>query len=309
VIPSLETRSTTDVGSILGGAFPDLDTSRPRLLLAGQEFDTWAIEQAIVKVPRNALEWRRLMVEVAAHPTIADRLGAIVPAIVGVAEPSERLPFAAAAYARARGRQGQTAEGPIIQPKAWARITLARELAEALTTLHATPLGPMKAAGIVARQEVFDPQVDVGEGAIAWARRVVGDVVDAFLSDPLPAEAREAAPGVLCHADLKGEHLFVSEDGTRLTAIIDWADASFADPACDLAGLVIWLGPGFVREVLGNYGGSADEGTYHRAVFLARAKLLGFLEQQLAGRTDPVPIALLDAQLRAAFREEPPPRH
>jgi aminoglycoside phosphotransferase (APT) family kinase protein len=308
VIPSLDTRATTDVGSILGEAFPDLDTSRPRFLLEGTEFDTWAIEEAIVKVPRDALQCRRLMVEVAAHPILAQRLGAIVPAIIGVAEPTERLPFAAAAYARARGRQGQAAEGPIIQPKAWARTTLARELAEALTMLHATSLGPMRAAGIVDRSVVLDPQVDVGEGAIAWARRVVGDGVDAFLSDPLPAEAREAARGVLCHADLKGEHLFVSEDGTRLTAIIDWADAAIADPACDFAGLAIWLGPGFVHEVLEHYGGSADEGTYQRAVFLARAGLLGFLEQQLAGATHASSVALLDAQLRAAFREEPPPR-
>ena len=73
-------------------------------------------------------------------------------------------------------------------------------------------------------------------------------------------EARGAAAGVLCHADLKGEHLFVSEDGTRLTAIVDWADAAIADPAADLAGLAIWLGPAFVREVLRSYAGPRGRG-------------------------------------------------
>ena len=178
-----------------------------------------------MKFPRSEDDARKLTVEVAAHPVIADRLGELVPAILGVAEPSDRFPFPSVAYIRARGRQGQTIEGPIIQPKAWARTTLARELAQALTTLHTTPLKAVKAAGIAAHPVVLDPQVDVGEDAIAWARRVAGDAVDAFLSDPLPMEARSAAAGVLCHAALKGEHLFVSEDGTRLTAIVDWADA------------------------------------------------------------------------------------
>ncbi|HSH32484.1 MAG TPA: phosphotransferase, partial [Actinomycetota bacterium] len=100
----------------------------------------------------------------------------------------------------------------------------------------------------------------------------------------------------------------VSEDGTRLTAIVDWADAAIADPAADLAGLAIWLGPAFVREVLRSYEGPADEGTYHRAVFLARAGLLGFLDGQLAGTSEPAPVAMLDAQLRAVFREEAPAR-
>lgn len=308
MITSLDTRSTEVIRAILGEAFPDLDVSRARLLLAGTGSDTWVVGRAVVKIPRNSEGERRLMVEVAAHPAIAERLGALVPAIVAVAEPSERLPFAAAVYARARGRQGQTNDGPIIQPKAWARTTLAQELAQTLTILHATSLGSIRATGIVPRHPVLDPQIDVGESTIAWARRVAGDAVDVFLSDPLPAEAREAGPGVLCHADLKGEHLFVSEDGTRLTAIIDWSDAAIADPACDLAGLAIWLGPGFVREVLRHYGGSADEGTYHRAVFLARAGLLGFMEHELTAGAHRVPVALVDAQLRAAFREEMPPR-
>ncbi len=100
----------------------------------------------------------------------------------------------------------------------------------------------------------------------------------------------------------------MSEDGTRLTAIVDWADAAIADPAADLAGLAIWLGPAFVREVLRSYAGPADEGTYHRAVFLARAGLLGFLDEQLAGTSDPAPVAMLDAQLRVVFRDEAPAR-
>jgi aminoglycoside phosphotransferase (APT) family kinase protein len=308
VILSPDTRAPAVMGPIISDAFPDLTTPRPRLLFAGEEFDTWGAGDVVMKFPRSERDARRLSIEIAVHPLIAERLGKLVPAIVGVAEPSERFPFPSVAYTSARGRQGQTIEGPIIQPKPWARTTLARELAEALTRLHTTPMRSVKAAGVEVRPVVLDPQVDVGEDAIAWARRVAGDAVDAFLSDPLPMDARDAATGVLCHADLKGEHLFVSEDGTRLTAIIDWADAAIADPAADLAGLAIWLGPGFVRQVLRTYEGPADEGTYHRAVFLARAGLLGYLDEQLTGDAEPAPVAMLDAQLRAVFREDAPAR-
>jgi aminoglycoside phosphotransferase (APT) family kinase protein len=296
------------IGPIIREAFPELPTSRPRLVSTTEEFDTWSTAEFIVKFPRTEESGRRLLAEIAAHPLIADRLGEIVPSIVAVAEPSDRFPFPSVAYAGARGRQGQTLEGPIIQPKAWARTTLSRELSSALTRLHTTPMRSVKAAGVVPRRVELDHQVDVGEDAIAWARKIAGDAVDAFLSDPLPAEARKAAPGVLCHADLKGEHLFVSEDGTRLTAIVDWADAAIRDPAADLSGLAIWLGPAFVREVLKTYEGPSDEGTYHRAVFLARSGLLGYLDEQLSGAVEPAPVALLDAQLRAVFSEEAPSR-
>ena len=99
---------------------------------------------------------------------------------------------------------------------------------------------------------------------------------------------------------MKGEHLYVSEDGGRLTGIVDWADLAITDPAVDLAGLVIWLGEGFLSAVLGLYTGPADEGTLPRALFLARAGLLGYLQLQLAGEVT-APRALIDAQLRAAF--------
>jgi aminoglycoside phosphotransferase (APT) family kinase protein len=239
--------------------------------------------------------------ELALHGLLQERLGELVPSIVAVGDPTDVFPYPIVVYERARGRQGQTLEGPIIRPKPWARTRLAGELASALTALHKTPLKPAKAVGVSARRVVLDDGVDASEEAIAWARRVAGNAVDAFLVDPLPTSARKPAKGVLCHADLKGEHLYVSEDGTRLTAILDWADAEIVDPAVDLAGLAIWLGPSFVREVVRGYGGVADEGTAERAVFLARAGLLSYLDQVLHNREAAPPPGVVDAQLRAAF--------
>jgi aminoglycoside phosphotransferase (APT) family kinase protein len=188
----------------------------------------------------------------------------------------------------------------MLSPKPWARVGLAKATAAALTALHGTPATAARKAGVPKAALDLDEGFDVSEGALAWATRIAGDAVDTFLIDPLPSEARTKAAQVLCHGDIKGEHLFVSEDGTRLTAIIDWTDARISDPATDLAGLAIWLGPSFVREVLASYRGPADDGLYHRAVFHARAALLSCLDAQLDGRSS-ASVALLDAQLRAAF--------
>ena len=228
------------------------------------------------------------------------RLGPLVPAMTALGVPTDAFPLAIGLYERARGRQGQQSDGPMLSPKPWARVGLAKAAAAALTSLHGTPAAAARRAGVPKVVLDLDPGFDVSEGALAWATRIAGDAVDAFLIDPLPAEARTKAAQVLCHGAIKGEHLFVSEDGTRLTAIIDWADARLSDPATDLAGLAIWLGPSFVREVLASYGGPVDEGLYDRAVFRARAGLLSSLDAQFAGRSN-ASVALLDAQLRAAF--------
>ena len=147
VILSPDTRAAPVMGPIIGEAFPDLATPRPRLLFTGQAFDTWAAGDVVMKFPRSEDDARRLTVEVAAHPVIADRLGELVPGSSASPTPRTGSRSRRFAYIRARGRQGQTVEGPIIQPKAWARTTLARELAQALTTLHTTPLKAVKAAG------------------------------------------------------------------------------------------------------------------------------------------------------------------
>jgi aminoglycoside phosphotransferase (APT) family kinase protein len=300
VTPLPDTTSSTVVRSLFAEAFPDLTPGRPKLLLAGDEHDTWRIGEVIVKFPKRADHAAKLERERALQPLLLDRVGDVMPSLRGLSGPVGDYPFPIAAFERAAGRQGQASDGPILHPKPWAREALAREIAGILSRLHAAPLRRAKAAGVQTGEPDIGAGVDAGEKAIAWASRVAGDAVDRFLIDPIPAEAKRPGKAVLCHGDLKGEHVFVSEDGRRVTAVIDWADLTIADPALDLAGLAIWLGPAFVGEVLDAYDGPADEGTYDRAIFCARRGLLRFLDEQLAGLTN-ASVPLLDAQLRAVF--------
>jgi len=285
---------------LLASSLPDLPTKKLRLVFAGEEFDTWEVDGGVVKFPKAAADAAKLDREVAIAGLLSERLGPLVPAVRAVAIAVDGFPYCSVVFERARGRPGQTAEGQMVRPKPWARTSLARDVAAALSTLHATPLKRARAAGAKKRVLDLDAMMDIDQKAIAYASRVVGDAIDRFLVDPFPAEARQGGAWVLCHGDVKGEHLYVSEDGGRLTGIVDWADLAISDPALDLAGLVIWLGEDFLRAVLDLYTGPADEGTLPRALFLARAGLLGFLQLQLAGEVH-APRALLDAQLRAAF--------
>ncbi len=285
---------------ILAAAFPDLPASRPKMVLAGRTFDIWVVGDTVVRFPKDADQAARLETERAVHPLLAQRLNGLVPVIRAACEDVAGYPFPVVAFERPVGRRGQTLDGPILQPKPWGRTALARELGAALSSLHATPIKHAKAAGVRSWDTKIDSGVEVGEGAIAWASRVAGDAVDAFLVDPIPAGSRKLGKAVLCHGGIKGARLFVSEDGTRLTAIVDWCDVALADPALDLAGLAVWLGPAFVRDALETYTGPADEGTYDRAVFLARAGLLGYLDRHPEGTAE-APVPVLEAQLRAVF--------
>jgi aminoglycoside phosphotransferase (APT) family kinase protein len=93
--------------------------------------------------------------------------------------------------------------------------------------------------------------------------------VEQFLASPAPPES---AIRTLCHNDLGAEHVLASDDGSKLTGIIDWSDAAITDPARDLGRLLRDFGFGIVEAVLRRIGG--DEGTFMRAAFYARCALL-----------------------------------
>jgi len=90
------------------------------------------------------------------------------------------------------------------------------------------------------------------------------ELVDAgILGKGLAENARRAmetlgydGPGVLLHNDLKPAHIFGSaqQGRQRLTAVIDWGDASIGDPAADIARLSM-AGPAATAAFLEGYGG------------------------------------------------------
>lgn len=263
------------------------------LLLASDEFDTWAVgEDRIVKVARTAEDAEKVAFEATLHPLIRLRLGDLVPRVLGhgVIEGAPAILFE-----RARGRQGQTMEdGAVITPGKG----LAADVGGTLAALHAIDAGSAREFGARDRAVAFEP-LDLAPRTVRRVEELAGSAaIEAFLSAPAPAPSDRRT---LCHTDLKGEHLFVDGSAERLTAIIDWADAEVCDPAKDYAGLVIWLGPAFARAAVAA-SGQVDATLADRAIWLGRAGILGYWDAVLDGReTGPIP--LITAQLLAAFSD------
>ncbi len=78
----------------------------------------------------------------------------------------------------------------------------------------------------------------------------------------------------LTHGDLYPEHILFDRNRRRIVGIIDWADATFTDPAIDLAGAVYWGGLTFAEEVLRATDARLDGGTMERAGFYAVCRAL-----------------------------------
>ena len=180
-------------------------------------------------------------------------------------------------YPKIAGRSGEA-----LRPRAERWEGLAAQLGPFLSAVHALPrdLSPRSPAedqpSTMASLPELAETIERGAGAL------LTDAMRPYLRGGV-TEPRPPARLVFCHGDLKGEHLIVATTGWRIGGVIDWGDARAADPAVDLAGLAIWLGPAFVRMVVDRYSGPADDELFDRAITIARAGMLWGLGVTLRG--------------------------
>ncbi len=146
---------------------------------------------------------------------------------------------------------------------------LADGLGRALSRLHAFPLEQARALGVTDREMWtghYEPLIDQAKAKLppvsaAW--------LDSRVREFLDAGGTSEAARLLIHADISGEHIYASEDGS-LEGIIDWADAMIGDPALDFAGLLNNYPWRFLEAVLAAYqadGGAVDGDALRRARF------------------------------------------
>ena len=274
-----------DVHRLLG---TDLPVHR---LVLGEEFDVWALgADLIAKFSRTPYDADKVPLEHAVHPLLRELLGPVVPDVHSVGEMDEPgLRFIV--QERATGIQGQGADGVTVT----AGDGLAEHVGWLLGRLHTVEAEEVFALGLGERVVSFQfPDLD--ETVTHAVEEVIGDDLPRFLGTPPP---EPSARSVLCHTDIKGEHMFVDDDHARISAIIDWADTEVCDPARDYAGLATWLGPSFARAAVAA-GGADDDGLTDRAVWLAQAGSLYWMNEVMTGRED-APLALIEQELRAAF--------
>lgn len=124
-----------------------------------------------------------------------------------------------------------------------------RELGRELTTLH---------HGIDALPEVptdvaTDPRPDVA--ALAEAGYLSVDIATWLIDwfDRLESLIPAASPARLIHGDASPTNLLADPDSQRLTALLDWGDAAWADPATEFAKLPLRAVPAVLEGYLGGY--------------------------------------------------------
>lgn len=305
--------SPTVISAILAQQFPALGVRTVLPVDEGGDFATVLVTasargprpSAVFRFPCSDEKAKRLEREVALMRLLRSRLPVAVPEYQWLGQPDPLFRFPFGGYALLPGVSGER-----LRPAVEAWGALAHQWAAILAGLASVLAMDLDALGVP-----ISPATDLAElreRACSWPP-LHTEAVEAELptlarpylrGDDTTPKATPGAP-VLAHADLKGEHLLIDSGTQLVSAILDWTDAYRAEPATDLAGLMIWLGPGFVSLVwdeLREMPGWGVAGTFERAVALARYGTLDRLGERLAGESDS-PLPLLWTQLRWAFAE------
>jgi aminoglycoside 2''-phosphotransferase len=211
-------------------AFPQLPFTRARLIGHGDDNlivvldDTW-----IARFPRNDAYRGRFAAELNLLATLAPLSPVPMPRYEYV---SEGRDFGA--YRKIQGRE--------MRPDIFAAMAapdqrrVLSSLASFQSTLHALPAETIaQADGTIARTWSGAQFAELYRNTrrAEIARTVSAKTLARF--DAFHDALATLQPGVarLAHDDLSDDHILV--DGSRLTGIIDFSDASFGDPAIDFA--------------------------------------------------------------------------
>ncbi len=299
------------VRELLARQFPELRIERVEHLEQGGARAFQVNGHIIVRFAVDDVDSAKMRREAALLAELAPKLPLAVPTFEFVGEASDAYPFTFVGYQKIDGLSGEA-----YRPAGahWPRS--AAQFGEFLSALHAFPLERARAYGIPeAPDETFGAEYRV-KNAADLLRRVrdfalvirkdlpdlVDEEMERYLSGGVAPPPTSPLPPVLCHADLKGEHIIVSGRGDGISGVIDWTDVCITDPLLDFTGLMIWLGEPFVRQVLTSYSQPVDGHFLDRVCFYARCFSLDNLGWRLTSDWA-APLELLMTQTRWAFRK------
>ncbi|MEU3958849.1 aminoglycoside phosphotransferase family protein [Streptomyces buecherae] len=290
----------------------------------GEHASWWVGEDHVLRLARDRAGAARQRRESALRDLLRARLSVAVPASVAHGEWAPGLTFTldtrlpgTSAEARPVTRAGEADLAALLA--GLRAVNPADAAALGLPRRPPRPLAPpWRAAVTVAERLLHDGEFTPDQYAAlvtpaAPAPPGARPPAAPHSAPPTPAERDEPTPGAadastvpepvacLCHLDIKGEHLLVSDDG-RVTGVLDWTDAAIGDPAEDIAGLAIAVGaPAAARAAERAGHGPA---VCRRGLLLARYDTLVRLADRLYGDDDS-PLPLLRAQRDRAWRATP----
>ncbi|MGA8324995.1 MAG: phosphotransferase [Candidatus Cybelea sp.] len=208
----------------------------------------------VFRFPRRTVSAKLIETEMRVLPLIAARLPLPISAPTLVGTPSAEYPWHFAGYAMLGGVTLSS-----MRPDDGCYAELAATLGRFLRALHSIECAPLIAVGLppdeigrfdyVRTLEKLRQRLDYLEdiGALDNAAAIVR-----FVESLAPIAPRRGDL-TLTHGDLYARHVLVDEQ-IRATAIIDWGDVHFGEPAADLTILFSLIPPGARPHFFEAYG-------------------------------------------------------
>jgi len=242
-----------------------MDHGRIKSVTGGWSYSTFEIDPECLKAkveysepgwifrfPRNSVVAGNLQKERALLPVIASRVNFAVPRFEYVGS-WRGQPYAG--YRRIPGRPLSARPSPGRKLS----VETARSIGAALSSLHDIPTSLVEAACAVRpavdawRQRYIALREEIRVCVFPLLESNVRDAVergfDRFLDDEL-ATLKDVA---LVHCDLGCEHILIGDDGTTVSGLIDFEDATIGDPTIDFVGIYVTYGMEAVKRVLDGY--------------------------------------------------------
>lgn len=247
------------VKKILSQQFP-----KTKYKLLGEGYDNWVYEiggKTLIRIPKTPLYKKKLLQEVQLLELLSSKSPLSIPEYTLVA-----IDGSFGVYEKIIGKPLTLKTYRSLKPKIQNKIAV--ELGFFISTLHSLPAKQVSKLGFIdyksknPKTEYTKRRKTIHSVLNKKESKAVDTIQTQFFT--LPKHKKK----VLVHHDLSDEHILLSTNNKKITGIIDFSDASFADPALDFAW--IWeLGEEFVHEVYKNY-------THKDETFLERSRLFWF---------------------------------
>src|SRR5689334_4628815 len=212
MLPITPDLSVAAIRAMLAKQFPDLALASVVPIAEGGDFQTVRVGEALIfRFPRDERTAARLRREIAVLPALRPALTLAIPAYSHIGVPSPCYPYPFAGYPLLPGVSGER-----VRPGPRARDAVARQFGAFFSALHAYPIEQIGAPLPVRPL----PDSAALLGRIAAHASLLRSAVPGALTPAMQPYLRGAVevptpwpfPPVLCHTDLKGEHVLVSED-------------------------------------------------------------------------------------------------
>lgn len=160
---------------------------------------------------------------------------------------------------------------------------VARQLAEFITALHATPKSVVKKFRVKSdnQQKIYKDHVrDTKKFLFPWLDKRDVQLIEQYFAE-LKTALGHSFTNALVHNDLTGEHILWDAENKQIN-IIDFSDRSFGDPASDFTGFLEY-GLKFTKHVFDLYGGKKDDYMLNRSQLYFKRIPLFVMKDSLQG--------------------------